>query len=601
VRRLLAGLALVVCAGLGLGAPAHAQTSAGEEIRSFTSRVDVGDDGTLTVSEEILYDFGVTPHHGILRIIPVRYAYDDVKRGYDRVTPLTVVSVTADAGTPAQYTRESSGNDTTLKIGDPDRTIIGPHTYRITYRLRGAMNHYSDHDELYLDVTGTGWSVPIAKVDATVTGPGPAEQVACFMGPAGSQLPCTSADKGETSSRFTATGLSGNEGLTVVVGYPTGLIHPPPQPILERRWTPSVGFATRPNTLIPSGVLLAGAGVGFALLARRGRDRRYVGAPTDVVFGNEGGATEAAPFRSGDPIVVEFQPPDGLRPGQVGTLIDEKANTLDVTATIIDLAVRGYLRITEIPKQGWLGSPDWQLDSLRPGNDLKPYETTLLTAIFASGPSVRLSELKNHFAANLKEVEDELYEDMMANGWYRRRPDRTRAMVAVLAVLIIVAGVGLTVLLAATTSFGLLGIPVVVFGLLMIFGVRIFPSRTAKGHGVLRRILGFKRFIDESEKERAQFAERQNLFSEYLPYAVVFGATDKWARAFAGIDGQLPQTDWYVSDHLFTALLFTQAMNGFSTTTSGTISSVPASSGGSGFGGGGFSGGGFGGGGGGSW
>jgi uncharacterized membrane protein len=213
---------------------------------------------------------------------------------------------------------------------------------------------------------------------------------------------------------------------------------------------------------------------------------------------------------------------------------------------------------------------------------------------------VLLSSLKNTFSAHLKEVEDDLYDDMMANGWYRRRPDHTRAMVAVLAVLLIVAGVGLTILLAATTSFGLLGLPLVLFGLLMIFGVRIFPSRTAKGHGTLRRVLGFKRFIDESEKERAQFAERQNLFSEYLPYAVVFGATDKWARAFAGLDGQLPRTDWYVSDHLFTAVVFSQAMNGFATTTSGTISSVPASSGGSGFSGG-SSGGGFGGGGGGSW
>ena len=155
----------------------------------------------------------------------------------------------------------------------------------------------------------------------------------------------------------------------------------------------------------------------------------------------------------------------------------------------------------------------------------------------------------------------------MANGWYRRRPDHTRGDGRRASpVLLILAGIGLTVLLAATTSFGLLGLPLVVFGLLMVFGVRIFPSRTAKGYGTLRRILGFKRFIDESEKERAQFAERQNLFSEYLPYAVVFGATEKWARAFAGLDGQLPRTDWYVSDHLFTAVLFSQAMGGFTTT-----------------------------------
>ncbi|HET7654451.1 MAG TPA: hypothetical protein VFK42_15545, partial [Acidimicrobiales bacterium] len=110
------------------------------------------------------------------------------------------------------------------------------------------------------------------------------------------------------------------------------------------------------------------------------------------------------------------------------------------------------------------------------------------------------------------------------------------------------------------------------------------------------------RFIDESEKDRAQFAERANLFSEYLPYAVVFGATEKWARAFAGLDGQLPETGgWYVGTHPFTIASFNSSMDHFTTTTAGTIASTPSGSGGSGFGGGGFSGGGGGGGGGGSW
>jgi uncharacterized membrane protein len=114
-------------------------------------------------------------------------------------------------------------------------------------------------------------------------------------------------------------------------------------------------------------------------------------------------------------------------------------------------------------------------------------------------------------------------------------------------------------------------------------------------------VQGFRRFIDESEKERAQFAERKHLFSEYLPYAIVFGATEKWAKAFADIDGRLPDTGWYSGPGYFTVGSFNDSMDGFATTTSGTISSTPSGSGGSGFGGGGFSGGGGGGGGGGSW
>jgi len=143
-------------------------------------------------------------------------------------------------------------------------------------------------------------------------------------------------------------------------------------------------------------------------------------------------------------------------------------------------------------------------------------------------------------------------------------------------------------------------LPFVVGGLLLIVGAKRMPRRTAKGTGVLRRVQGFRRFIDESEKERARFAEQQHLFSEYLPYAIVFGATERWARAFAGLDGELPQPSWYGGSGTFTAIGFSHSIDGFAVTTAGTITSTPSGSGSSGFSGG-FSGGGGGGGGGGSW
>ena len=126
------------------------------------------------------------------------------------------------------------------------------------------------------------------------------------------------------------------------------------------------------------------------------------------------------------------------------------------------------------------------------------------------------------------------------------------------------------------------------------------PRRTAKGTAVLRRAVGFRRFIVESEKDRARFAEQRHLFSEYLPYAVVFGATEKWAKAFAGLDDELPEQGWYGGPRAFTASSFSDSIDGFAVTTAGTITSTPAGSGSSGFSGG-SSGGGGGGGGGGSW
>ena len=142
----------------------------------------------------------------------------------------------------------------------------------------------------------------------------------------------------------------------------------------------------------------------------------------------------------------------------------------------------------------------------------------------------------------------------------------------------------------------------IVAGVLLLIAARWMPKRTAKGYAVLRHTLGFKRFIDESEKHRAQFAERANLFSEYLPYAVVFGATEKWAKAFADLGDEPPDTSsWYVSQHAFNYAVFSSAIDGFAVTSAGTLTSSPASTGSSGFSGGGFSGGGGGGGGGGSW
>jgi uncharacterized membrane protein len=147
---------------------------------------------------------------------------------------------------------------------------------------------------------------------------------------------------------------------------------------------------------------------------------------------------------------------------------------------------------------------------------------------------------------------------------------------------------------------------VIVAGILLTFGAYWMPQRSAKGTAVLRRVEGFRRFIDESEKERARLAEQQNLFSEYLPYAIVFGATEKWARAFSGLDDKPPDTSsWYVSNHAFSLVAFSMAIDSFTVSTSGTLTSTPSSTSGSsgfsGFSGGGFSGGGVGGGGGGSW
>jgi uncharacterized protein (TIGR04222 family) len=590
---------VVVLFGALAARPAHAGTT--ERIVDYRSEVTIEHDGTLAVHETIVYDFGVVPHHGIFRSIPVRTSASG-KDGYDRVYPLTVESVTGSAGTPTQYSVEDDGDtNQRIKIGDPDQTITGEHTYDISYRVRAALNAFADHDELVWNAIGPEWSVPIDRASATVHAPADVQRVLCASGPFGSTAPCDTATFSGSTAEFAKAPLAPFEGMTFTVAIPKGAVVPSPKPILEERFNFASAFRVTPAT---GGI--AGAMLGVLLLTviflvwKFGRDRRYAGSAVDAAYGKDGGPEVSAPLHEGE-TPVEFEPPEDLRPGELGTLVDFDAGPLDVTATIIDLAVRGYLRIEEVDKAWYQFKHDWKLTKIEKEGQLRQYERSLYSGLFRDGDEVKLSDLRNTFAARMSKVREQLMDDAMVKGWFTRKPGTVKLLWGILGILVLAAGVALTILLAAETHAALIGVPIIIGGILLLIAARWMPKRTAKGYAVLRHTLGFKRFIDESEKHRAQFAERANIFSEYLPYAVVFGATDKWAKAFADL-GQEPDTSsWYVSHHAFNYAVFSSAIDGFATTSAGTLTSAPASTGSSGFSGGGFSGGGGGGGGGGSW
>ena len=153
--------------------------------------------------------------------------------------------------------------------------------------------------------------------------------------------------------------------------------------------------------------MLVAAGFGF-LAYKRGRDRRYVGSPVDAAFGERRGRrgedakTETVPLGGEDETPVEFVPPDDLRPGQVGTLVDFTAHPLDVTATIVDLAVRGYLVIEEKPDSNGR-KPDWKLTKKKEPDGLEPYEVELMKGLFGSKDEVELSDLRYKFASKMGE------------------------------------------------------------------------------------------------------------------------------------------------------------------------------------------------------
>ena len=599
VPRVIVTLLLAV-ATIFLTAPAAFAQLGGEAIRSYDVQIEVRTDDSLRIIETIVYDFGTAERHGIFRDVPTRLAFDD---RYDRVYPLQVESVMASGDTPAQYdVSQEPGGITRIKIGDPDRTITGVHTYTIIYTVEAAMNGFDDHDELYWNAVGDEWDVFVQRATATVNTPGRILDIACYSGSLGSYATCDRKKTDGVTARFRQDVLGPFQAFTVVVALPKGAVAEP-HPRLVEPWNIGRAFARTPLSLGLSGGLLALliAGSGW-LVWTRGRDRRYVGSPIDQTMGNPSGADQPVPLFEHAQSPVEFAPPENLRPGQVGTIIDERANTLDVSATIVDLAVRGYLTIEEIPKEGVFGKPDWTLHRIdKATEDLLTYERTLLTGLFETGNDPTLSSLKRTFAARLQKVEDELYADAVKRGWFPKRPDKIRETWHVRGVLVFLGGIGLTFVLAKWTHLGLVGLPVIVGGMLLTVGARWMPSRTAKGTAIARRVAGFRTVIETAETNLSRWAEEQNVFTRYLPYAIVFGATEKWAKAFEGLQQMPPDTTWYRSSRPFLYADFGRAMDDFSVTTGGTIASTPSGSGSSGFGGGGFSGGGGGGGGGGSW
>jgi uncharacterized membrane protein YgcG len=616
--RLLVGLALVCAIATAvlvtiLAAPgrASAQTNA-ERITSYDARITIQRNGSILVTEQITYDFGTDQRHGIFRVIPVRVRYNG---RYDRIYPIDVRSVWSDTPNP-QYEVDSSSSSISIKIGNPDQTVSGVHWYQITYLVRGSLNAFAEHDELYWNVVGNQWNVPIDQARVRVSAPVALSRAACFTGPLGSTAACGHAAITNGVASFSQNGLGPREGLTVVVAIPKGIVASP-GPILRERWSMQRAFALTPVSAGASGGLLAVLAVLVALALVKGRDRRYSRSAAHIVDGTPVQADEAVPLSSHDEPAMESAPPAGMRPGQAGTLLDGAANPRDVTGTIVDLAVRGYLRIEDAPPGQT--HQDWRLVRLDKTGGLLDYEQILLDGLFkdascdSGAASTLLSELGPAFAGQLRQAQDALYTDVANRGWFTGRPDRARRRWLIIGCVLFATGTVAIVVAAARSHLGLIPVPVALAGLVLICCARWMPVRTAKGTDLARRLLGFRRYLTTAVAGPTRPAGQVDLLDDYLPYAIVFGCTKEWADVSAAVAGADRAPSWYRSSgsygpgnvsSLSRSAYYFAPIHQLATTTNTWIATHSASSGGSGssgFSGGGFSGGGGGGGGGGSW
>lgn len=294
------------------------------KIDNFQSIVNIQSDGKVAVSEIVDADFGSLQKHGIFKNIPYIYLLDNGGKTY---ADIQILGLTQN-GLTAKYQQYKQGNYLVLQIGDPNKLISGKQEYQIKYLATGVLRSFNDHDELYWDITG-GWPVPITQVFATITLPQDAiTQIACFEGVYGSKEPCRQQLISKSKASFSASRpLQVQEGLTAVVGYTSGLVPiltvTPPPTSANYTYQTSNTSSYSPNLAIAVLTLILGTACVFWLWWSKGRELS----------------------KGYEVTMVEYFPPDKLRPAEIGTLLDERADTLDVSATIIDLAARGFLTI----------------------------------------------------------------------------------------------------------------------------------------------------------------------------------------------------------------------------------------------------------------
>jgi hypothetical protein len=428
-----------------------------------------------------------------------------------------------------------------------------------------------------------------------------------------SAQPCTQQQLADPEhATFGQPTLSPGQGLTVVVGLDKGVVTVSPPALAPTIRSP---WATPPT---PRSYLLAGAAVlsttvfGGMLWLRRGRDRTFVGLPLGLAPASGEVNPEAlVPLGGGPEPAVAFTPPKGVRPALAGLLLAQRTSPVQVSATIVDLAVRGYLRIDD------LGGDDWQLTWLghqRPEDSLARYEQTLLDELFNGQPTVRMSQLRSKFSASYRLVGSQLTDEGFRAGWFRQEPrlssarPQPRQLLGCLLFFVVVpvsfTGIGSLVARAGAGWSTL----VVVFGLavaaLVAFGIwRAMPARTALGRAVWAQTVGFRRYLATAEAEQLRHEEATEVFSRYLPLAMIFGLTQRWAEVFASLaaaQGVAPEVVWYGGGYPGN---LGHSLDNFGHTGGAVLSSTPgsSSSGGSGFSSSGSVGGGGGGGGGGSW
>ncbi|MGW3958720.1 DUF2207 family protein [Amycolatopsis sp. NPDC005003] len=391
----------------------------------------------------------------------------------------------------------------------------------VTYTVDGAIADLNGRQQARWQIA-SGFDTPLAKLTASLIAPSTQlSPVDCFAGPVGSSQRCTLAELDHTGVvRLEQNDVRPGDRVDLLVGLPAGTT--PANAEFAAIGLLANAFALTPLTGIAFAVLLAFL-VAAALFVWRRRKQdagalRTATGPVEVLL------------RDGDRVF--FASPDGVLPGQVGTVVDETVDVVDISATVVDLAVRNYLWLAEVPGN------DWQIARRNPPDEhLHDFERAVCETLLPPGTdTVLVSQLRARGGLDLRRISDAMYADVVGKRWFSRRPDTARGRLTWLGAGIFTLGLVTTAVLTFTAGYALLGVALALAGLAVVAVAALLPSRTARGRALAGQVRGLLDYLHSAKADDIPPADRELVFSRSLPYAVVLGDTERWLGTFAGLN-----------------------------------------------------------------
>jgi len=541
-------------------------------IKDFKSEIKLNDDSSLDITEYITADCGSAQKHGIFRTLPTQKLIDDSKK-IDM--PIDLISITDFNDKRYNYstTRDNYNKTVTWKIGDADVFVSGENYYKIHYKVKNAILHQNENfDELYWNLSGNFWDIEIDNFSAKIFLPEGITKsnsdVFVYSGSFGANGNPLEAKmqyiRDGVVEIYTPFTMKRGEGVTVSITFPDGIIDPY-VPTFFEKYRRNLFFA------IPLVVLIAC----IALWRKFGDDPSI--NPT---------------------VAPEFEIPENLCPIDMGLVYtDGSLKNHFISASIIDLAVKGAIKIEKIEKKGVFSKDDFKLIRNKQVK-LPETEEKLLVELFGSKNEVLLSSLKNVFYSKIPSISKVSQDFLAKNKWLKKSSKIWQIA------MIIIGSLVLFISFPSFASYWQFGVSLILSAVIIFIFSFLMKSRPVEGAILNRRILGLKMYMETAEKYRQRFNEKENIFERFLPYAIMFGITKIWIAKMKEIYGQEYFDSyaplWFAGTDFrnFNVDKIASEISALSSNMASTIASSPSSSG---SGGGGFSGGGGGGGGGGGW